>query len=182
MAKALWNFLRFVSIMLGSACLLAAAPAPAQTAASARAFINSVLRLLPSHGIPYSPSYYHSSLLALIHADLKAAEAAHGIPDSIDAEIICNCQEWDGIWLRKIDANLVKPGQAVVTASFDIRAPKDRASIDLRVMRYTLVVEDGQWRIYDIQDLSPWETGDDAHVPLREGIQNDLDDLKNQPQ
>jgi hypothetical protein len=151
----------------------------AQDAASAKAFISSVFQLYSKggSGTPYSPRFVHSSLLALIRADLKAAEAAHEAPGPLDADIVCDCQEWEGIWVHRIDVRIVKPGRAIVTASFDIEAPEHRDATDLRNMRYTLVSEHGQWRIYDIQDVSPWEDAE-VHVPLREGILKDLELFK----
>jgi len=171
---------RTASIVCSSAlCLLAALPIHAQDAASARAFINSIFQRYANGGggTPFSLRYIHSSLLALIHTDLKAAERAHKIPDAIDGDIVCDCQEWEGIWVHKIDAKIVKPGRAIVTASFDIHALESRDAIDLRVMRYTLVPEHGQWRIYDVQDQSPWEDAD-VHVPLRRLILKDLEYFK----
>jgi hypothetical protein len=160
-------------LIMVSGALFWSAPrdAHAQDAASARAFLNSIFQLYPNNGIgtPYSSRYIHSSLLALIHADLKAAEAAKETPGPLDGDIVCDCQEWDGVWVHKIDVKIVKPGRAIVTASFDIRGPENRDAIDLRIMRYTLVPERGQWRIYDIQDLSPWEDAE-VHLPLRKGI------------
>jgi hypothetical protein len=153
--------------------------AQAQDATSAKAFVNSIFQLYPNHGngTPYSSRYFHSSLLALIHADLKAAETAHETPGPLDADIVCDCQEWEGIWIHKIEVNIARPGRAIVTASFDIRGPENRDAIDLRIMRYTLVPEHGQWRIYDIQDLSPWKNAE-VHVPLRRGILKDVELFK----
>lgn len=173
--------LRQVVLVVVSGAFLWPAPrdARAQDAASAKAFLISIFQLYPNHGhgTPYSPRYIHSSLLALIHDDLNAAEAAQEAPGPLDADIVCDCQEWEGIWVHKIDVKIVEPGRAIVTASFDIHAPEDRNAIDLRIMRYTLVPEHGQWRIYDIQDLSPWEDAE-AHVPLRMGILKDLEFFK----
>jgi hypothetical protein len=172
-----------VLLAAGSALVwLVPCAAPAQDAASAKAFIGSIFRLYSNggSGTPYSLRYIHSSLLALIHADLKAAEAAQEAPGPIDADIVCNCQEWEGIWVHKIDVKIVRPGRVVVTASLDIEAPEHRDATDLRNMRYTLVSENGQWRIYDIQDVSPWEDAE-VHVPLRAGILKDLELFKREP-
>ena len=152
--------------------------ARAQDAASAKSFLHSIFQLYENHGkgIRYRLRYLHSSFLSLIHADLKAAAAASEVPWPLDSDIVCDCQEWDGIWVNKMDVKLEKPARARVVVTFYLQSPENRSDGDLRTMQYTLVAERGQWRIYDIEDLSG------AHDPaqprsLRKQILKDIRDL-----
>ncbi len=160
------------------------APAAAgQSAVSAKDFLSSIYQLYGNkgHGIPYSPRYIHSSLLFLIHADLKAAQAASEVPWPLDADIACDCQEWDGIWLDKLDVKLEKPERAIVVASFYIYSPENRSGDDRdrREMRYTLLAERGGWRIYDIEDMS---RKFDPKEPrsLRRQLRQDIESFKHE--
>ena len=74
----------------------------AQDAVSAKAFLVNIYSHYSRGGKgvdfdgPRSALYFHSSLLALEKADVKA----NG-PDSVpamDADPICGCQDWEGIW------------------------------------------------------------------------------------
>jgi hypothetical protein len=105
-------------------------PSTAQDANSAKAFWDSVFRLYQNHGngIGFNLSYLHSSLVSLIRADIKAAGTEEPIVGGGD--LVCGCQEWDGIWVLKMDVNVEssRPAQGVV--SFALYAPKDRPKDD----------------------------------------------------
>jgi hypothetical protein len=111
-------------------------------------------------------------LASLIAADIKAAGS--DIPAAGDGDLVCNCQEWDGIWIFKMDVELVNPQRAEAVVSFAVYEPKDRPKNDLRTIKYTLVPERGQWRFYDVEDLS-------SPGSLREQIRKDIDDHAHQP-
>jgi hypothetical protein len=156
-----------------------AGSAQAQSAASAKTFLNSIFRLYENSGkgTPYSSRYLHASLHSLIRADLKAADAASEVPWPLDADIICDCQEWGGIWIHKMDIKLVGTERAIAVVSFDFETPDNRSSSDVRSMRYTLVAEHGEWRIYDVEDLSrAIESGESRS--LRKQILKDIESFK----
>jgi hypothetical protein len=156
---------------------LAAASVPlcAQTAAGARIFLTSVYQHY-QHGAkgidfvgPNAALYFHSSLLALIHADVKASGPGE-VPAALDADPVCACQDWDGIWDLKIDIHLETPRRARANVSFWLWAPKNRANDTMRQLAITLVPEHGAWRIYDIEDNSDSSTT----FALRKLIQDDI--------
>ncbi len=147
---------------------------PGQDAASAREFILSAFHLYDGggHGVPYSQKYYHTSLLALIKADLHAAEKDKSVPLA-GTDLFCDCQEWDGIWIQKLDIESVTPRLAQATVSFSVYAPKDRPKDDLRTITYSLVPEHRGWRVYDILHLAvAGDTGGTAS--LRKLLVNDF--------
>jgi hypothetical protein len=65
---------------------------------------------------PNAGSYYHSSLIALIHSDIMA-NGPENVP-AIDADPICGCRDWDGIWDLKIDVMLETSQRATAKVSF----------------------------------------------------------------
>lgn len=156
-------------------------PSAAQDKASAQAFMNSAFRLYQNHGggiygkhgndSELTRRFVHSSLQALIDKDVKTVAAAGtDEPYAGDLDLICDCQEYDGIWELRMDVKMVNPKLALVTASFEIDDPKTRAKGQTRIMRYTLVPEHGQWRIYDTLRLAPSPDG----VSVRVGLQKDI--------
>jgi hypothetical protein len=157
-----------------SAAFMPASLAHAQDADSATIFLKSAYQQYGNQGRgidftgPHASLYFHSSLLALIHADQKAVD--QDIPICCDADPLCDCQDWDGIWDLKIQVQMESPKRAEATVSFAMSAPKGRAKDDLRRLRITLVPEGGQWRIYDILDQS----GPDASSGLRAQIQKEI--------
>jgi hypothetical protein len=171
---------RFISFAFCTVLILPAAQVScAQDTASAKSFLNSIFKLYENDGkgTPYSARYLHSSLLSMIRADLKAANAASEVPWPLDADIVCDCQEWGGIWVHIMDVKLEKPNRALAVVSFEFETPKNRSNSDLRRMQYTLVAERGEWRIYDIEDLT--RTLDPGQSrSLRDQIKKDIADLE----
>jgi hypothetical protein len=156
----------FAALALGSV-------SNAQDTASANAFLSSAFHLYEKggKGVDYSNKYYHSSLLALIQQDLRAARKYKSIPLA-GTDLFCNCQERDGIWIQKLDIKLTKPRLAEADVLFALNAPEDRDENDLRNVRYTLVPENGQWRIYDILYLS-WLNESGKSESLRKQLEDD---------
>jgi hypothetical protein len=172
MAAKFAPFLALLCILVAPvAC--AAQPAPAQNLDTARAFLVSVYRHYQNgrKGIDFTGSdarlAYHSSLLALIRADLDA-NGPDNVP-AIDFDPICGCQDWEGIWDLKIDLQAVNPQRVTAIVTFSLAAPKGRAKDSYRKLEITLAPEQGGWRIYDIVDESdPANT-----VALRKLLQDD---------
>jgi hypothetical protein len=130
--------------------------ATAQDTNSAKEFLVSVYHLYAKGGKgadwtgPKAGQYYHSSLLALIREDAKAAG-----PDNVpvlDADPVCSCQDLDGIFDLKIEVQPQAPDRAVAAVSFAVF--KGGTKNDRRVLSITLASEKGAWRIYDILDNS----------------------------
>ncbi|MFZ1085081.1 MAG: hypothetical protein WAN35_08965 [Terracidiphilus sp.] len=162
----------FKTVMFGIILLASvASPAFAQTESSAKAFIDYVFQRYKAggHGIPTNARYFHPSLLALIQQDEKAAEAAHEMPDALDGDLICYCQEWNRFSVSSMQFKIVKPGVILATVSFDIYETADSSDKVHRVMRFTLVPVGVSWRIYDIEILS------EADVPLRKELQKEFE-------
>ena len=146
------NGLRLAAVLL---VLVLACPLRAQDAKSAREFMLSAFHLYDAggKGVPYSSGFYHTSLLALINADLRAAERSKFIPLA-GTDLFCNCQERDGIWIQQLDVTPEAPSRGRVTVSFAVYAPGHQPDDGLRTLQYTLVREHGRWRVYDILVLS----------------------------
>jgi hypothetical protein len=167
-------------------------PCVAQDAASAKAFMNSAFKLYQNHGDgiygkhgndrELMKRFIHSSLLALIDKDIKTVAAAGTdiIPYAGGGDLICDCQEWDGIWVSHMDVNVENPQRAQVIVSFALYEPKNCPKDDLRVLKYTLVPEHGQWRIYDITDMNPSPDASEAKS-MREGLQKEIASYANPP-
>jgi hypothetical protein len=172
-----------IAVAVFSAILLPAKPSVAQDAASANAFLNSTFQLYDKggHGAPYTGTYFHSSLLTLLRADLKAAAAINDGPPVAGSDPICGCQEWDGIWVLKMNLKMETPQRAQAVISFAIYAPKDRPSDDLRIYKFTLVPEHGQWRIYDILYMSDPVSEPSAPKNLRKQLQEEINNYAHLP-
>jgi len=146
-----------LTALLCAAAFFQAARCPAQNAALAKTFLVSVYRHYQPDGIgvdtvgPRARLYFHSSLVALMRADERAASPNVG---AIDADPVCACQDWNGIWDLKIDVHPEAPGRARAVVSFSLSAPGDHAADALRKLSITLVAENGAWRIYDIVDIT----------------------------
>lgn len=160
-------------------------PCAAQDAASAKAFMNSAFRLYQNRGYgiygehgndkELTKRFVHSSLQALIDKDVKTVAAAGtDIPYAGDGDLICDCQDWDGIWVRHMDLKVENPKLAYVTATITLFDPKAMPENDLRTIKYTLVPEQGQWKIYDVALLDPAPNANEPKS-LRGGIQKELD-------
>jgi hypothetical protein len=179
-AKTLMHFRRFISFAACAVLILHSARiSHAQTAASAKSFLTSVFKLYENNdkGTPLSLRYLHSSLLSMIRANLKAANAASEVPAALDADIVCDCQEWQGFWVHSMEVKLEKPDRAIAVVTFEVEAPKNPSTGDFRKMNYTLVTEHGEWRIYDIENMS--RTLDSGQSrSLRDQIKKDIADLE----
>jgi len=131
----------------------------AQNAESAKAFMDSVFADYRHQGKHLHPDTYYltPSLRALVDDDNNAANKVSQMPVSGDGDLICNCQEMDGIWISKQSIRLTAPRHAEFTTTFALfqtpLPPNDSGS--LRTMRYVLVFAGGQWRIDDIATLYP---------------------------
>jgi hypothetical protein len=133
-------------------------------AASARAFITSVIQRYQNHGKGLEDSdykyYVHSSLNQLLDEDNRTL-AAEGTdkPYAADLDLICDCQEYQGVWNLKMDAVVFKDlpvvhrTQAYVIANFLIYPPSEAGFNETRIMEYILEPEDGHWKIYDSYNL-----------------------------
>ncbi len=171
-----------IAITIFIAAALAARPSSAQDAASAKAFLAAIYQHYQngaedgSAGInfdgPQADRYYHSSLLSLMRADVKA-NGRDNVP-AIDFDPICGCQDWDGIWDLKIDVHVETPQRAQANVSFALAPPQNRPKDALRRLVVTLVPEYGAWRIYDIRD----ESDPSAIVELRQLLEDDLASLR----
>lgn len=171
-------------ISLFSAAIFLCGISRAQDAASAKAFLNSIYHHYQSGYQSSSPGidfddadanrYFHSSLLSLERADVKAN--AGQVP-AIDWDPICGCQDWDGIWDLKIDVEAKSPEKALAIVSFSLGDPKYKQKDNVRNLVITLVVEHGAWRIDDILDQSdPQNT-----FSIRKLLQDDLASLRKNP-
>ena len=155
-----------------------AGAAHAQSAESARAFMDSVFADYRRPGKSLHPDVYYltTSLQTLIDKDNKAANQVHQMPVSGGGDLICNCQEMDGIWISRQTARLTAPQHAEVTTTFALFQPPlpPNDSGGLRTMRYVLVFTGGQWRIDDIATHFP-----QPDSSLRDELLKDLKYLKN---
>lgn len=157
----------------------------AQDAASAKMFLENVYRHYQGgyrnnasgidFGGPGAHLYFDRSLLALVKADVKA----NG-PDNvgaIDADPICGCQDWDGIWDLKIEVQMETPQRARANVSFSLSDPKTHPTDATRKLEITLVSEHGKWRIYDIVDRSDPKSS----FSVRKLLEDDLASLRSHP-
>jgi hypothetical protein len=164
-----------VTFALIATIYLPATPTTAQDEASAKAFLNSIIRLYDKSGpgVGVTNKYLHSSLVALIQADVKATGS--DVPGVLDGDLLCLCQEWDGFWVHQMTLKMVTPKRAQVMISFSVYAPNDRPKDDLRRIQITLVPERGQWRIYDILDISVAGSEQWKAKNLRGQLQEEID-------
>jgi len=153
-----------------------AIPAAAQDAASAKAFLQSAYAFYGKNGKgnPLTSRYLHSSLSALIDADVKLNDGGVGV---LDGDPVCGCQDWDGIWDLKIDVQVEAPSRAVADVSFALNPPKSRTKDSLRKLKYTLEPERGKWRIYNIVD----DSDPKAPFDLRKALEVEIASLSKSP-
>lgn len=150
-----------------------AAASATPDADAAKAFLASVYKHYGAGGIgvdsvgPDAPRYFHTSLVALLRADQKAASPDVG---AIDADPVCACQDWNGIWNLAIDVKIDAPDRATAKVSFYLADPKDNPKDSLRKLDITLAAENGAWRIYDIAD----QTDPTAPFALRKALKDDI--------
>ncbi len=172
---------QFFPIAISFVAILSCTSSHAQDAASAKAFLVNIYSQYSRGGRgidldgPQSSRYFDSSLLALEKADVKA----NG-PDSapaMDADPICSCQDWNGIWDLRIDVRIESTQRALANVSFYLAPPKGSIAVEPTKLKFTLVPEHGGWRIWDILDES--EPKDIA--ALRKLLIDDLASLRNNP-
>ncbi len=170
---------RFIALFAAATALCT--PSDAQDAASAKAFLVSIYSHYSREGKgidfdgPRASLYFDPSLLALEKADVKA----NG-PDSVpamDADPICGCQDWNGIWDLRIDVHVESTHRALANVSFYLAPPKGPIAAEPMKLKFTLVPEHGGWRIWDILDQSD----PNDQVALRKLIQDDLASFKQNP-
>ena len=147
----------------------------AQDEATARAFVASLYRHYTKNGsgVPSSGAkarlYYHSSLLALIRTDEKAAGGEVGV---LDGDPVCGCQDWEGIWNLQIAIQVKDANRAEAEVTFSLSPPVPAAPDDARKLLITLVPEQGQWRIWDIRDDSDPKHPFDVRDALTQEVQS----------
>jgi hypothetical protein len=117
-------------------------------------------------------NYFHSSLLDLERADLKATEA--GSSPAINWDPICGCQYWNGIWNLDIGFQVDDPKRIIANVSFALADPKKNSPDATRKLQITLADESGSWRIYDILDKSHTQ----STISVRQVLKNALVKLR----
>jgi hypothetical protein len=166
-----------LNLSLCAVALMPTAGSPAQDVVAAKSFLTSVYKNYHTDGIgvdtvgPHARLYFHSSLIALMREDQKAASPEVG---AIDADPVCACQDWNGIWDLKIDVHLETPQRAKASVSFALDPPKDRPNDALRRLAVTLATDNGAWRIYDIVDV----TDPKAPFGLRKALEQDINSYR----
>ncbi len=165
-------------IMLLAAETVPAPPSHAQDVASPKAFLVYIYyhyREGKDFDGPQAGRYFHSSLVALEKADVKAN--GPGYAPAIDFDPICDCQDMDGIWNLKIAVQSQSPRRAIADVSFAVFDPKDRPTEEPNKLQITLARENGGWRIWDILDKSdPKFTSS-----VRKLLEDDLANLRKNP-
>jgi hypothetical protein len=159
--KAAWNHgfagLAPIEVPKGGTCsmrLLAAAlltlaitaaPAAAQDAASARAFLQSIYRhyVKDAPGAPLDKPYrfFEPELAAAIKKDQDEAEA-RGDMSKMDADPFCECQDFEAI-KAAIGPIAVNGKRATATVRFTNGGPV--------TIRYTLAWTRSGWRVFEIE-------------------------------
>src|ERR1035437_328502 len=174
-----------LSIVLLAVAFAWTSPVGAQDASSAKSFLESAFRQYSKNGPGVDSTglkakrYYHSSLIALMQADAKAA--GPGNIGFLDGDPLCDCQDWDGIFSLKIDIQLESPTRAQSIVSFALFEGQDRDSSSVRKLKITLASERGQWRIYDILNLSQSAAPAGLRSELKKDVQDFKRDLKKKP-
>ena len=113
--------------------------------------------------------YFTSSLLAMVQADAKAA--GPGNVGAIDADPVCACQDWDGIWDLDINVKSQTPEFAQVDVSFSLAPPRRDQKSDPRRLSIKLIPEHGRWRIDDVID----RTDPKNPYALRKALVDDIE-------
>jgi hypothetical protein len=145
----------------------------AQDADSAKHFLESAYRRYNNHGFgldftgPVGKQYFHSSLIALIRADEKAA--GPDMAGALDGDPLCGCQDWDGIYDLQIAIKSPKPARAQADVSFSLfkSDPQSR-----RILVIDLIAVGTTWRIYDITDRSDPKNVVDFRDELKKDIES----------
>jgi Protein of unknown function (DUF3828) len=166
-----------VTVIICAAGWSVAGALSAPDANSAKAFLDAAYQQYRNggKGVPLTARYYHSTLLALADRDQKAAGPEN--VGALDADPLCDCQDWEGVWDLKIDVQMKGTQRASANVSFALSAPGHRKKDDLRKLQIVLAWERGGWRIYDITSLrdpdKPWR--------MREELEKDIESLARRP-
>jgi Protein of unknown function (DUF3828) len=124
----------------------------APDAASAKRFLESVYVRYNKGGTPMdiegpnANSVFDPSLIALEHADARAASPDVGV---LDWDPICGCQDDVDIRNLKIDVSSAGSTRAKAAVSFDVQDGTHTA------LMFTLAIVSGHWRIYNICIVDP---------------------------
>jgi len=166
------------AVVLSVASILPCCQIRAQDVAVAEALLKDIYSHYQNGGEgiafdgPHASNYFHSSLLELEKADVKATEP--GSSPAINWDPICGCQYWDGIWNLDIELQVDSPEQIIANVSFALADPKNNPTDATRKLQITLMTESGSWRIYDILDKShPQST-----TSVREVLKKELAKLR----
>ncbi len=168
---------RFVRLIFRIALLAVVMPAglsSAQDAKSAKAFLASIYRHYENGGNGINignrdaDRYFSASLLALVQADAKAAGPQN--VGAIDADPICACQDWEGIWNLDIVVNVGEAKHAQAAVSFSLSPSRNYRNDASRSLRIKLISVRGGWKIDDIIDL----TDPKAPYALRKALVDDI--------
>lgn len=157
------------------AAVLSAGLSSAQNTDSAKAFLGSIYRHYENNGSgigigsPHAGRYFSASLLALVRADDEAV--GPGYVGAIDADPVCACQDWEGIWNLSINVKVQTPEHAEADVSFYLSAPQSHPKDAFRRLQIKLTTEHGGWRIDDITDL----TDSESPYALRKSLINDIE-------
>jgi hypothetical protein len=157
---------------LFSCVVVPACSAPAQDAASAKAFLQTIYARYHKDGPGVDVSgakaarFLHSSLVALLRQDARVV--GPGEVGALDGDPLCSCQDWDGIYDLKIDVHEVKEDRAEARVSFALFEPAKAQ--DLRSLVITLAGERGAWRVWDVVDRSDAKAVFDLRSALEKEI------------
>lgn len=163
---------------------------PAQQSDSPKTFLASIYRHYQhgGRGIDITgrsaSRFFSASLLALVQADAKAAGAEN--VGALDADPLCACQDWEGIWNLQIDVNELTRGQtpepaprhAEVEVSFSLSPPRKHSKDAFRKLAIKLVFERGGWKIDHIAD----RTNPKNLFALRKALTDDIELNRRTPQ
>jgi hypothetical protein len=161
------------AIAILTSCLPLTCVLRAQDADSAKHFLESAYRRYNNHGSgldftgPVGKQYFHSSLIALIRADEKAA--GPDMAGALDGDPLCGCQDWDGIYDLRIAIHPQDSAHAQADVSFSLfkSDPQSRRSLVI-----DLIAVDTMWRIYNITDKSDPKNVVDFRDELKKDIES----------
>lgn len=164
------------SLLMKSALLFCvmvpACSAQSQDAASAKTFLQSIYARYSKNGPgvkiagPRAARYLHSSLIALLREDAKAA--GPGEVGVLDGDPLCSCQDWEGIFGLQIDVHEPKADRVEASVSFALL--KDAKPQDKRSLVITLAEEKSAWRVWDVVDHSDAK----AVFDLRKALEDEI--------
>jgi hypothetical protein len=175
------RFAPFLSALLVAVAAAGADSAMAQDASSAKAFLVEAYQHYSKDGSgisvygPHARRYFHSSLLDLVQVHDKVMGSDLG---EFDGDIICSCMDWGGIFDLRINVQIENAQRATATVSFFLYDGAEREQNSLRRLKFTLVPEQGQWRIWDINDYSDPKFAGTVRQELNDDIRDETKILK----